>query len=132
MMQDKIRKIVGCLIRDNKLLVVRKKGKEVYTSLGGRPEPGETEEETLRREVKEEIGCEVTAITYLGTFEEKAVFDDAIVQLVAYVIDVKGTPRLVDDELEELRWVTAKEDANLADGLRKHIVPALVQKGFLR
>jgi len=127
-----IRKIVGCLIRDNKLLVVRKKGKDICTSLGGRPEPGETEEETLRREVKEEIDCEVVTSTYLGTFEEKAVFDDAIVRLVSYVIDIKGTPRLIDSELEELKWVTAKEETHLADGLKKHIMPSLVQKGFLK
>jgi len=127
-----IRKIAGCLIRDNKLLVVRKKGKDIYTSLGGRPEPGETEEETLRREVKEEIDCEVTTSTYLGTFEEKAVFDDAIVQLVSYVIDIKGTPRLSDSELEELKWVAANEEPRLADGLKKHIVPALLKEGLLK
>ena len=126
-----IRKIAGCLIKDNKLLVVRKKGKEIYTSLGGRPEAGETEEETLRREVKEEIDCDVTASAYVGTFEEKAVFDDAIVQLVTYIIEVKGTPRITDSELEEFIWVTADEP-RLADGLKKHIVPVLVQKGLLK
>jgi len=48
-----IHKTVAIVIKDGKMLVVRKKGKEMWTGLGGRMEPGETEEECLLREIKE-------------------------------------------------------------------------------
>ena len=53
-----IHKIAAVVIKDNGFLMVRKAGKDIWTSLGGKPEPGETEEIALMREIKEEVSCE--------------------------------------------------------------------------
>jgi 8-oxo-dGTP diphosphatase len=42
---------------DGRILLVRKANTALFLFPGGKPEPGETAEETLRREVVEELGC---------------------------------------------------------------------------
>ncbi len=52
--------------------MVRKVGKDIWTSLGGRPEGNETEEETLLREIKEEnVGTD---------FNQSPIFIELIIQ----------------------------------------------------
>jgi len=64
-----IKKIALAVFKDRKMLQVRtSKQPEVFYTLGGKIEKGETDLECLRREVKEEIGCEVTSIKFLHEF----------------------------------------------------------------
>jgi len=55
-------RIAACILKDNKILMVRhKKGDEKYWLLpGGRIEYGETMIETLKRELVEETGLEIS------------------------------------------------------------------------
>lgn len=54
---------------DNVLLVLKnKKGRQYYSTPGGHMKEGETEMETLRRELMEETGYEVTAARHLFEF----------------------------------------------------------------
>lgn len=64
---------VAALIADGQgrlLITVRGKepGKGGWDLPGGFADPGESAEEALRREVREEIGLEVTAVRYLGSY----------------------------------------------------------------
>ena len=54
--------IVGALIHDdyNRVFLMTSPKWKGYGLPGGKPNKGETEEETLRREVREEIGIELT------------------------------------------------------------------------
>lgn len=54
--------IIGALIRnyENKLFLMTSSKWKGYGLPGGKPKLNETEEETLRREVREEIGIEIT------------------------------------------------------------------------
>ena len=55
-----INKVALAIFKDKKMLQVRsKKHPEVFFTLGGKPEAGESEIEALKREVKEEIDCEI-------------------------------------------------------------------------
>jgi 8-oxo-dGTP diphosphatase len=66
-----IRKIgvVGVLVRDNRLLVIKRsqlvRAPGRFCFPGGGMEPGETEEQTLVREMQEELGVEVQPIRRL-------------------------------------------------------------------
>lgn len=60
-------------IRQKDALLVIRKARGPYTGMydlpGGSPEPNETPEQTLVREVLEETGCTVTSFTNLGPIE---------------------------------------------------------------
>lgn len=99
-----IHKIGAMVIKDNSFLMVRKKGHDTWTTIGGRPEAGENEEQTLRRELREEANCEIEIIKKLGDFEAKAADDDAIVKLSLYLAELKGEIDMNDPELEEYRF----------------------------
>lgn len=66
----KIEIITRAVILDgNKILLCKKKGNDYYFLPGGHIEFGETAEQALGRELKEELGIEADTIEYIGTVE---------------------------------------------------------------
>jgi 8-oxo-dGTP diphosphatase len=67
---------VGAVVRSGgKLLVIRRgrpPGAGLWSLPGGRVEPGESDEQALRREVREETGLEVSVGELVGTVERDA------------------------------------------------------------
>jgi 8-oxo-dGTP diphosphatase len=61
-------------IKDRKVLVALNEGTDTWFLPGGHREAGETEEQTLIREVKEELAVDILpdSIEYLDTFEAQA------------------------------------------------------------
>ncbi len=107
------------IIEDNKLLTmfrrkIKKDGsiKEYYVIPGGGLEEGETLEENVIRELKEEFNVDIEIIKFLGTEE----YDDTIANYFLCKI-VKGTPKLSGEELErmnpenyyEIKYIDLKE-----------------------
>jgi NAD+ diphosphatase len=64
--------VAGVVVDEQGRMVVLVRGKEPgkgkWDLPGGFADPGETVEDALRREVREEIGLEVTAMRYLGSW----------------------------------------------------------------
>lgn len=129
-----IHKIAAVVIQDNKFLMVRKKGRDIWTSLGGKPEGNETEEEALIREIKEEFSCDAEIIKKLGDFEAPAVFDDAVVRLSTYLVELNGEIVLTDPELEEYRFIDKNwktKGIKLPDTIEKLVIPHCINEGLL-
>jgi len=129
-----IHKVIAIVIQDDKLFMVRKKGKDIWTGLGGKPEGNETEEQTLVREIQEEIHCDSKVLKKLGDFKAPAVFDDAIVKLSAYVVKLIGDIKLDDPELAEGKFIPKnyKElGIKLPISIEGQIIPWLIKNKYL-
>ena len=73
----------------------------VYSALAGFVEPGETIEDCVRREVREEVGVEVDGITYFAS--QSWAFPHSL--MIAYTAEyVGGDIRLEDAEIADARW----------------------------
>lgn len=87
----KISQVVGyCLDDNNRILIVRDEGGWGFT--GGHPEPGESPEETLRREVAEEACVslgEPKFIGYLEVMDPKNELGDTHYIQLRYMADIK-------------------------------------------
>ncbi|MGW2049836.1 NUDIX hydrolase [Streptomyces sp. NPDC001858] len=131
--QAAIQKVGAAIVKDNRILVVRKKKQEgeEYIMPGGRMEGGETQRETLYRELREELGVDVSAYDYLGTFSDIAVFEGEPLIIHAYVVEVEGemTPQA---ELGELRWIDAhfqEQGIKVGSIMAKKVIPRMVSLG---
>ena len=130
-----IHKIAAMVIKNNKFLMVRKTSKDIWTNLGGKPEAGETKEEALLREIKEELDCEAEIVKYLGEFENKAALDDAIIHLSVYQVELIGDPKISDDELEEFKYICKEDVENgikLPLSITEQILPYCIKNKLLK
>ncbi len=80
MKKNKIRPLAICVFRhDNRILVAEGydpiKEQTFYRPLGGAIEFGEHSQQTIRRELMEEIGAEAGELKYLGALENIFVFN---------------------------------------------------------
>ncbi|MFZ2526926.1 MAG: (deoxy)nucleoside triphosphate pyrophosphohydrolase [Rhodococcus sp. (in: high G+C Gram-positive bacteria)] len=112
-MTDKPREVVAAaLFRDGRLLLAQRTRPAELAGLwelpGGKVEPGETVEEALRRELREELGVDVSGGERIGA----AVPLPDGRTLCAYRVElVAGTPAPL--EHSALRWVDAVQLATV-------------------
>ena len=97
-----IRIIAICIFRNgDKILVFEGydpvKQQTFYRPLGGGIEFGETSQETVHREMMEELNAEVTDLKYLGTLENIYIFNGDPGHEIVQIYD----GRLVNSELYE-------------------------------
>jgi 8-oxo-dGTP diphosphatase len=103
-----IDKIAWVQFDHGKILSTRSRGKDVYYLPGGKREAGETDLDTLVREIDEELAVTIDPATarHLGTFHAQAHghAEGIIVQMTCYTADHHGTPT-PSSEIEEVIWL---------------------------
>ena len=100
----KIDKVGGIILRGKKLLVVRKRTKdnrEEYIIPGGKREGNETDFETLKRELLEEIQVELFEMRPFGGFDDIAIFENIPIHIEVYFAETRGEPKC-DSEIKDL------------------------------
>lgn len=104
-----IDKVAWVRIENGRVLCACSKGKDSYFLPGGKREPGETDQETLRREIDEELSVQVKpdTVAYFGTFEAQAhgKAEGTIVKMTCYTADYEGTLTPAS-EIGEIAWLT--------------------------
>ncbi|MFJ7212270.1 NUDIX domain-containing protein [Amycolatopsis sp. NPDC098790] len=103
-----IDKVAWIEVADGRVLAARSRGKDKFYLPGGKREPGETDAETLVREIREELDVEITLSTVkpAGTFEGQAHghAEGTLVRTTAYTAEYSGTLR-ASSEIEEIAWL---------------------------
>ncbi len=109
----------------DKMVLTKYAGRDLpfYALVAGFTEIGETLEETVKREVKEETGLEVTNITYFGS-QPWGIVDDL---MVGFYCDLSGDREIHRDEseLKSAEWFSRDEvtlqptDISLTNALMK-------------
>jgi 8-oxo-dGTP diphosphatase len=104
-----IDKVAWILLADGEILSSRNHGRDRFYLPGGKREPGETDLETLTREIREELSVLIVAGTqrHLGTFEAEAHGQrpGTRVTMACYTADYVGTLH-PDSEIAEMAWLT--------------------------
>jgi NAD+ diphosphatase len=79
----------------------------MYSALAGFVEPGESIEETVRREVREEVGVEVGEIRYFGS--QPWPFPNSL--MIGFLVEwADGEIRLGEpEEIEDARWFRSED-----------------------
>ena len=111
----KIIKVVAAILqKEDKILIARKKeGKPLagyFEFPGGKIEKGETPEESLARELMEEMNIKIDVKEYVG----ESIYDygnGKVIELLGYTAEIiEGDIVLTDHD--EYRWVTLEEVRN--------------------
>lgn len=130
-----IKKVALAVFREKKMLQVRSaKHPEVFFTLGGKPEAGESDIEALKREVKEEVDCEIdeSSLKFLTQFEDVAHGKDGdAVSIRMYVGKLTGEPK-PSSEIAEIGWFDSNSDKkNLSVIAERTIFPWLKEHGYI-
>lgn len=116
-------RVGAIIIKDDKVLMVKNSRDDYYYSVGGRIKFGETAEQAVRREVKEELGCDmevdrlgfVSEAYFYGTVgddRERLIYEPAFYfyMKVPDGFDLQGNTFLEDGTPEYLEWVPLGTD----------------------
>ncbi len=130
---NEIDKIAFIQTKDGQVLSTKSKGKTKYYIPGGKRELGESDEQTLIREIKEELDVDIesSTIEYVGTFKAQSdgQREGILVKMTCYKAQYEGIPK-PSSEIEEIRWLNSK-DVDLIAEVDKKIFEFLKEKGEL-
>lgn len=120
------------VIRDNKLLVAKRSQEPLkgeWDFLGGYLQKGETPEQALKRELKEELGVE-SQLTFIGVFPGTDSYKEYHYPVLsfAYLAELQGEPHL-NHENSALAWVPLRELTTIAFDSNQDIL-AYLKKHF--
>ncbi|QTE74052.1 NUDIX domain-containing protein [Clostridiales bacterium FE2010] len=129
-----IDKVAFLYLKDGKILSTRSTGKDKYYIPGGKRETGETDIETLVREVKEELSVDIieSSAKFYGVFEAQAhgKAEGIIVKMTCYTAEYAGELK-ADSEIAEIVWLTTA-DIESVSPVDKLIFMDLKSKGLLK
>jgi 8-oxo-dGTP diphosphatase len=130
---ERIVRIAAAIIVDERgqTLLVRKRGTEAFMQAGGKLGGNENAAAALRRELREELGCDILSCRSLGLFRAPAANETGwTVEAELFATDVAGDAQ-PSGEIEQILWCDPDdiEDLTLAPLTRDHVLP-LVRGGL--
>ncbi len=113
-----IDKLAWILLKDNSILSTKTYGKDKFYIPGGKRESGETDEQALCREIKEELSVDLikNTIRLFGVFEAQAHGHSigTVVKMTCYFADYLGQLK-ANSEIEEVRWLKYSDIDNVSE-----------------
>ncbi len=130
---NEIDKIAFIETKNGQVLSTKSKGKTKYYIPGGKRETGETDEQTLAREIAEELNVKIDkkTIEYIGTFKAQSdgAKDGVLVKMTCYRAKYDGIMKPTS-EIEEIRWLNYA-DLDMISEVDKKIFGFLKERGEL-
>lgn len=103
----------------------------MWDAFGGHLEPGETPGDALRRELREELGIEVTLAEFVRIYEDVDPTSGETFRHHLFVVrGWDGDPGIANEEHSEIRWFRPEEvpELNLTPSLKQAIVTLVATK----
>jgi 8-oxo-dGTP diphosphatase len=132
-MEHAVMKVVAAaVVEDGKLLVASKQAApDIFYIPGGKPEPGESDEAALRRELHEELGVTAGPLEHLAVVKETAALEGVPMELTVFATHLIGEPAPAA-ELAALHWTDGRDAGlRLAPAVEHHLLPLLRSRGLL-
>ncbi|MDR7275975.1 NUDIX hydrolase [Catenuloplanes atrovinosus] len=127
-----IDKVAWLHIENRRLLTARSHGRELFYVPGGKREPGESDVDTLVREIAEELTVVIDPATAVpaGVFDAPADGkSDVLVRMTCYTADCAGAPT-PSAEIAELAWL-GYHDRDRTSAATRRIIGHLRDSGLL-
>ncbi len=116
--------IRGIIIKDRKVLLVTGHDADFYWTPGGGVEAGETIEETLRREIFEELSVTITALEPYYSYE------DHDQEVDNFLIQIEGDIK-TGTEITGISWYSTGSTIKLSNGFRTMVLPRLLHDNLI-
>jgi ADP-ribose pyrophosphatase YjhB (NUDIX family) len=112
------------IIQDKKILLVTGHDADFYWTPGGGVEGSETIIETLRREIKEELGVNIKNYSpyYSYTYEDQKVDN--------FIVAIDGEIE-VSEEITGYTWYSSKSDKKPSNGFINTLMPKLMSEDLI-
>ena len=133
MQKSAIVKCAAAIVRDNSLLLTRKRGTGTFISPGGKPLPGEDNLDCLARELREELNVAIGEPAYLGLFRGVAAFENQPIDMHVYLTDIVGEPS-ASAEIEEIVWYRSDLPSaalNIGSVFANAVIPLLLKRKLI-
>jgi 8-oxo-dGTP diphosphatase len=131
--EDGVReKVAWVLLRDERVLMTRSRGRDLFYFPGGMREPGESDEQTLVREIDEELQAEIDAdsMAHFGTFEiPEGHPAHGPFRMICYTAGHRGD-LVPAREVEEKAWFRHR-DRDRATAVDAMVLDELHERGLL-
>ncbi len=127
-------RIAGIVIRDGKLLMLQGRGYLELWTPGGKKDDNETDEECLRRQIKEEIGCNLVEAKFFKEYKTYNYYHSkrAVVERV-YIGKIDGEIK-PNPEIEKVVWFTKDDFTDkkypMSAHTDKNLIPDLIAEGL--
>jgi 8-oxo-dGTP diphosphatase len=129
-----IDKLAWIYVKDKKILMTRTRGKDVWYLPGGKRMAGESDQDALFREIKEELNIELIpgSIHYLAVFKAQADGkpEGVEVQITCYTGDFHGDIQ-PSSEIEEITWLDSTVEPHLITPATLQLFPFLKEKQLI-
>ncbi|MCL4120187.1 UNVERIFIED_CONTAM: hypothetical protein GTU68_040931 [Idotea baltica] len=121
--------MIALVTRGDEVLLARSKNfpKNLYSTLAGFVEPGETVEQCVHREIYEEVGINVHNVTYLAS--QNWPYPHSLM-LGFHVEYLSGNIQLQEEEIESARWFNLRSLPVLppAYSIAFYLIESYIQK----
>ena len=123
-------KVAAVIIQDKKILLVGNEKHSLFWTPGGKKEDAESHEDTLKRELQEELKLTVVSITPYFSYVILHDFLHEKQNVYCYFVVYSGNP-IPSQEITKWGWFSKQELPELTAGIRLYLIPKLVEDGFL-